>query len=94
MTINIHDFEYADFWLDSGKTATHIARVFTLVNGVRNESDFHLFRVSNKYLIDIFGFRFRRSDGFNTGDNNVFIDLSTVTEVQYFKPTHSSSRGF
>lgn len=73
MTINIKDYEYFEYWLDSGKTATHIAIVVTIVDGIRNESDFHLFRSSKDYFIDIFGFRFRRSDGCNTGDCNVLL---------------------
>jgi hypothetical protein len=92
MTINIKDYEYFEYWLDSGKTATHIAIVVTIVDGIRNESDFHLFRSSKDYFIDIFGFRFRRSDGCNTGDCNVFIILSTITPIVYFKPSHSFSR--
>lgn len=105
MIINISDYPNFEFWEQTKKSPSHIALVYVVLRGVRSVTEFHLFRETQLYYIDVFGIKFKKSDGLaidddphgksvgNSVGNSVGIDLSTVTKISYFKPSHSSSRG-
>lgn len=72
----IFDYEY-DMWNSCLRRPSHTALV-NIDFVIDYVPEWHMFSSTKDYFIDIYGFRFRRSDGINTEDNRIYIDLSSL----------------
>lgn len=91
----IHHYEYPDgfLWLSESRKPTHLARLISSNPKINGRSV--LLRELKNYYCDYFTIKYRKSDGACLGGcfAVTHIDLNSIEQIEFLKPSFSHSRG-